>query len=64
MKIVIPSVASIISTNKFCSEMNGQRSVCWIRERLKVHSTLLSIPAQNHFSTVASQCLPGPFAFI
>ncbi len=52
MKIIIPSVDSIIRTNQFCSEMNGQKSVILDRGKLKVlciqHSTL----AQNHFKTV------------
>jgi hypothetical protein len=27
MKIIIPTVESILNTNKFCSEMNNQKSV-------------------------------------
>jgi death on curing protein len=38
MKIVIPTVDSIIRTNKFCSEMNGQQSV--VLSKGKIESAL------------------------
>lgn len=38
MKIIIPSVDSIINTNKFCSEMNNQKSV--LLGRGKIESAL------------------------
>ena len=38
MKIIIPSVESIIRTNKFCSEMNGQQSV--LQNKGKIESAL------------------------
>jgi death-on-curing protein len=38
MKIIIPSVESIIRTNKFCSEQNGQQSV--LLDRGKIESAL------------------------
>ena len=38
MKIIIPSVDSIINTNKFCSEMNNQKSV--LLDRGKIESAL------------------------
>lgn len=38
MKIIIPSVESIIRTNKFCSDMNGQQSV--LLDRGKIESAL------------------------
>jgi death-on-curing protein len=38
MKIIIPSVDSIIRTNKFCSDMNGQHSV--VLDKGKIESAL------------------------
>lgn len=38
MKIIIPSVESIIRTNKFCSDMNGQQSV--LLNKGKIESVL------------------------
>ncbi len=38
MKIIIPSVESIIRTNKFCSDMNGQQSV--LLNKGKIESAL------------------------
>lgn len=38
MKIIVPSVESIIRTNKFCSDMNGQQSV--LLNRGKIESAL------------------------
>lgn len=51
MKVIIPTVESIIRTNKFCSDMNGQQSILLNKEKIEsaLHTTFYpgSEPFQN-----------------
>ena len=63
MKIFIPSVDSIIRTNRFCSEMNGQKSV--LLDRGKIESALHTAfyPGSEPFQNGGIARLAGALCF-
>jgi death-on-curing protein len=63
MKIVIPSVDSIIRTNQFCSEMNNQQSV--LLDKGKIESALHTAfyPGSEPFQHGSIAMLAGALCF-
>lgn len=64
MKIIFPSVDSIIRTNQFCSEMNKQQSV--ILDRGKTESAVHTAfyPGSEPFQNGGIARLAGALCFI
>lgn len=63
MKVIIPTVDSIIRTNKFCSEQNGQKSA--LLNRGKIESALHSAfyPGSEPFQNGGIAQLAGALCF-
>jgi death on curing protein len=63
MKIIIPTVESIIRTNQFCSEMNGQQSV--VLNKGKIESALHTAfyPGSEPFQNGGIAKLAGALCF-
>lgn len=63
MKIIIPSVESIIRTNKFCSEMNGQVSVLLNRGKIESALHTAFYPGSGPFQNGGIAKLAGALCF-
>jgi death-on-curing protein len=63
MKIVIPSVDSIIRTNKFCSEMNGQQSVVLSKGKIESALHTAFYPGSEPFQNGGIAKLAGALCF-
>ena len=63
MKIVIPSVDSIIRTNQFCSEMNNQQSVLLDKGRIESALHTAFYPGSEPFQHGSIAMLAGALCF-
>ena len=63
MKIVIPSVESIIRTNKFCSDMNGQQSVLLNRGKIESALHTAFYPGSEPFQNGGIARIAGALCF-
>ena len=63
MKVVIPSVESIIRTNKFCSDMNGQQSILLNKGKIESALHTAFYPGSEPFQNGGIARLAGALCF-
>jgi death on curing protein len=63
MKIIIPTVESIVRTNKFCSDMNGQHSVLLNKGKIESALHTAFYPGSEPFQNGGIAKLAGALCF-
>lgn len=63
MKVIIPSVDSIIRTNKFCSDMNGQQSILLNKGKIESALHTAFYPGSEPFQNGGIARLAGALCF-